>query len=181
MKLSPLERILLGVTAVFVLGTALICCFGNRSASVVVMSEGAVFDTVLPVDTQETSGYAEKPSEAMEPSVEEAAADLSQVARAAQPSASSFEPSKEKLPEVQTGDVSPEISEAETITQQKVNLNTATLNQLIELPGIGEKRAEDILAYRMEHGSFSKIEDVMKVSGIGRGIFSEIKPYLTVE
>lgn len=180
MKLSPLERILLGVTAVFVLGTALIFCFGNRSASVVVMSEGAVFDTVLPVDTQETSGYAEKPSEEMKPSGEGTAAEPSQVVRATQPSALQKEPAKENLPAVQTADISSETKETETITQQKVNLNTATLHQLTELPGIGEKRAEDILAYRMEHGSFSKIEDIMKVSGIGRGIFSEIKPYLTV-
>ncbi len=62
----------------------------------------------------------------------------------------------------------------------KVNLNTATLEELQTLSGIGESRAEDILEYRETNGKFHSIEDVMKVSGIGEGIFQKIKDNVTV-
>lgn len=61
-----------------------------------------------------------------------------------------------------------------------VNLNTADRNQLMTLTGIGESRADAILAYRSEHGSFQKIEDIMKVSGIKEGAFNKIKDQIKV-
>lgn len=63
---------------------------------------------------------------------------------------------------------------------QKVNLNTASLQDLTALSGIGTTRAEAILAYRQENGSFSSIEDIKNVSGIGDGIFEKIKDSITV-
>ncbi len=62
----------------------------------------------------------------------------------------------------------------------KVNLNTADKATLMTLKGIGEARAEDIIAYREEHGPFRKIEDVMKVSGIKEAAFEKIKEEITV-
>ncbi len=64
---------------------------------------------------------------------------------------------------------------------QKVNINTADKELLCTLPGIGETRAESILAYRTEHGSFSKIEDIMQVSGIKENSFQKIKEYITIK
>ena len=61
-----------------------------------------------------------------------------------------------------------------------VNLNTADRNQLMTLTGIGETRADAILAYRSEHGKFQKIEDIMQVSGIKEGAFSKIKDQIKV-
>ena len=63
---------------------------------------------------------------------------------------------------------------------ETIDLNTASQSDLDRLPGIGEKRAQAIVAYREEHGPFAAIEDVMEVSGIGEGIFAQIAPYLTV-
>lgn len=63
---------------------------------------------------------------------------------------------------------------------QKVNINTADKTALCTLPGIGESRAESILAYREEHGRFKRIEDIMKVNGIKEAAFEKIKQYLTV-
>lgn len=63
----------------------------------------------------------------------------------------------------------------------KVNLNTATKAQLLSLNGIGESRAEAILAYRETSGGFSKIEDLKKVDGIKDGIFQKIREQITVE
>ena len=61
----------------------------------------------------------------------------------------------------------------------KININTAGVDELCKLKGIGEKRAKDIIEYRDTHGSFAKIEDIMKVKGIKQGIFSKIKDEIT--
>lgn len=62
---------------------------------------------------------------------------------------------------------------------EKVNLNTATLNELTTLNGIGEKKAEKIIQYREENGSFESIEDIKKVSGIGDKTFENLKESIT--
>lgn len=62
----------------------------------------------------------------------------------------------------------------------KVNLNLATKEQLMTLPGIGEAKAEAVLAYREEHGSFQSPEDIMKISGIKDGVYQKIKEKITV-
>ena len=61
-----------------------------------------------------------------------------------------------------------------------VNINTASKEQLMTLPGIGESRAEDILRYREESGGFETIEDIMKVSGIKDAAFQKIKDSIVV-
>lgn len=66
-------------------------------------------------------------------------------------------------------------------TQDKVNINTADAEELCTLPGIGQTRAESILAYRKEHGEFSEIEDIMQVSGIKESSFQKIKDKITVK
>lgn len=62
----------------------------------------------------------------------------------------------------------------------QVNINTAGKDELMTLKGIGESRAEDIIAYREKHGFFQKIEDIMKVPGIKDGAFQKIKDDITV-
>ena len=61
----------------------------------------------------------------------------------------------------------------------KVNINTATAAELMTLPGIGEAKAALIINYREEKGKFSKIEDLMQISGIKEGIFQKIKDNIT--
>ena len=61
-----------------------------------------------------------------------------------------------------------------------VNINTASLDELMTLPGIGQTRAEAIVAYRQERGGFQTIEDIMKVSGIKEGSFEKLKEKITV-
>ena len=61
-----------------------------------------------------------------------------------------------------------------------VNLNTATLEELTSLPGIGESTAQKIIDYRKQNGKFKAIEDLKNVSGIGESKFDNIKDKITV-
>ena len=61
-----------------------------------------------------------------------------------------------------------------------LNLNSATLEQLETLPGIGRKVAERILEYRTKSGGFKKVEELMNVKGIGEKSFLKIKPLIAV-
>lgn len=63
----------------------------------------------------------------------------------------------------------------------RININTATKEELMEIPGIGAAKAEDILAYRKENGPFSGVREIMNVSGIKEGLFQKMEDYITVE
>lgn len=61
-----------------------------------------------------------------------------------------------------------------------VNINTASLSELTQVSGIGESRAQAIIAYRERNGAFKSVEEIKKVDGIKDGLFSKIKDYITV-
>ena len=60
-----------------------------------------------------------------------------------------------------------------------ININTATAQELQQLPGIGEKTAQSIIEYRNQVGGFKDISDIMSVKGIGYSLFSKIRNNLT--
>lgn len=62
----------------------------------------------------------------------------------------------------------------------RVNINTADVNVLCTLPGIGESKAQAILSYREEKGGFQSIEEIKAVSGIGNGVYSKIKDLIKI-
>jgi competence protein ComEA len=61
-----------------------------------------------------------------------------------------------------------------------ININTATLDQLDALPGVGAKLAARIVDYRQKNGGFKKLEDLMNVQGIGEKNFLKLKPLITL-
>ena len=61
-----------------------------------------------------------------------------------------------------------------------ININTATLELLMQLNGIGDAKAAAIIEYREQNGGFNKIEDIMNVKGIGERIFAAIKDSIKV-
>lgn len=71
-------------------------------------------------------------------------------------------------------------SENSVTDTKTINLNTADVTELQNLPGVGPKKAELIIQYRQEKGSFLKIEDLTEVQGIGEKTFAKIKSQLTV-
>jgi len=76
----------------------------------------------------------------------------------------------------------PSYDDEATVTQysSKININTADLEALITLPGIGNIIGQRIIDYRSEYGDFLSIEDIMKVSGIKESIYEQIKDLITV-
>lgn len=68
----------------------------------------------------------------------------------------------------------------EDIENGIVNINTASLEQLDTLPGIGPTTAQSIIDYREENGDFSNIDDILFVIGIGESTLNEIREFITV-
>lgn len=67
-----------------------------------------------------------------------------------------------------------------TRVTSKININTATVDELDALPGIGPALAQRIVDYRTQNGDFKTIEDIKKVRGIGDALFNQIKDLITV-
>lgn len=63
---------------------------------------------------------------------------------------------------------------------QLTNINTAPVEELAKLPGIGPKIAEEIVKFRTEHGNFKNIKDIVKVKGVGEKKFEAIQDKITV-
>ena len=87
-----------------------------------------------------------------------------------------YVPSKEEVKD-QTFDSA---DAATTNKSDKVNINTASKEELMALPGIGETRASAILAYRQKNGPFSSIEELKEVEGIKEAVFAKIKVYIEI-
>lgn len=62
--------------------------------------------------------------------------------------------------------------------QRPVNLNTATVTELMQLPRVGQKTAERIVAFRKQHGGFRRPEELMNVKGIGEKSYAKVKAFL---
>ena len=67
------------------------------------------------------------------------------------------------------------------LSGRQININTAPKEELVQLPGVGEKTAIKIIDYREKNDGFKKIEDIMNVKGIGQKKFEKMKIYLKVE
>ncbi|MBP3900991.1 MAG: helix-hairpin-helix domain-containing protein [Blautia sp.] len=78
------------------------------------------------------------------------------------------------MPEVAAAGAAAEIDDG------LIDLNTAGMDQLCELPGIGESKASAILAYRDKYGPFSSIDELMQVNGIKEGTFAKIKDRIAI-
>jgi competence protein ComEA len=69
---------------------------------------------------------------------------------------------------------------AEEAQSGKVNVNTATAQELTLLPRVGGSIAKRIIEFRTQHGQFQKAEDLMLVKGIGKKMYEQLKPYIVL-
>lgn len=63
----------------------------------------------------------------------------------------------------------------------KINLNTASQEQLSELPGVGKKKAAAIVEYRTKNGDFTSVDDLVNVKGIGNKILNKLRDQITLK
>ena len=82
----------------------------------------------------------------------------------------------EEVTEIPAGAMSKEAAK-----DGKVNINTATVEELKTLKGVGEKKAEAIIEYRKKNGSFKTKEDLMKVRGIGKKLFESFQERIVTQ
>lgn len=73
------------------------------------------------------------------------------------------------------------VTSKEEAKEGKVNINTATVEELKTLKGVGEKKAEAIIEYRKKNGSFQTKEDLMKVRGIGKKLFESFQERIVTQ
>jgi competence protein ComEA len=69
---------------------------------------------------------------------------------------------------------------AEAASTQKVDINSASVEELTTLPGVGEKLAARIVEYREENGPFKTAAELMNVKGIGERSFKKLEPHISV-
>ena len=72
------------------------------------------------------------------------------------------------------------VEQPQSIVTGLLNINTATVDELIELPGIGEVRAQAIVDYRNQNGPFTSVDGLLAVEGISESVVEEIRPLVTV-
>ena len=77
------------------------------------------------------------------------------------------------------GCINTEINDSITNVNNIININTATLEELMSINGLGEAKAKAIIKYREENGYFKIIDDLLNVSGIGEALLEKIKEYIT--
>lgn len=71
-------------------------------------------------------------------------------------------------------------SEIENMKLEMININTADVDTLCNLPYVSESKAQSIVDYRKEHGDFESIDEITQVKGIGEKIFEKIKMMIEV-
>lgn len=116
-------------------------------------------------------------SSAGSPVFDYASADSEFAARSALLSADRVAPDGDTL----AAEIDRSAHRPEGISNHTIDINTATKDELVSLPGIGEAMAERIILYREENGKFQSIDELMNVKGIGKKKLERIQPYCTVE
>ncbi len=120
---------------------------------------------------------------------EEAAEDYINQALKVQDGQRIYIPTQKELKELSAADYMsgggasdiPEQVSSGALSSKLININTATAEELMKLPGVGEAKAASILEYRNTKGKFITIQDLMKISGIKEGLFEKVSGYITVK
>jgi len=77
-------------------------------------------------------------------------------------------------------DAPPPLAATEKAGAGAVNVNTATVDELVRLPGVGPTKAASIVAFREKHGPFKRVDDLDRVKGFGRKLIAKVRPYVAL-
>ena len=114
---------------------------------------------------------------------EEITAQDSEAAKDISPSALSEPPvnnKQNKEPSQETRNNTKSQSTQEPVQQEKININTASKDDLLSLPYIGDVKAQAIIDYRTANGPFATVDDLVNVKGIGPKTLEKLRPFITV-
>jgi competence protein ComEA len=115
--------------------------------------------------------------------MEEAAGDYVNQAQQVQDGQRIYIPSLDEVKELPLDTYSAvnPAGQTDTVSSNRlININTADKQELMELPGIGDAKAADIIEYRTTNGSFENVEELMKIPGIKEGLFHKVSSLITV-
>ncbi len=79
----------------------------------------------------------------------------------------------------ETGEIT-EVTSSASVNETGIRVNYATKEEIMELPGIGPSKADAIIQYREEHGSFSSEDDLLEVSGIGEKTLDSLREFIQI-
>lgn len=112
----------------------------------------------------------------------EAAGDFINQAQKLEDEQQVYVPNKEEAKEMPTGIQQENGSnESHSVNKGLININQATREELMTLPGIGQAKADMIIRYREEHGRFATIEEIKNISGIKDGVYNKICDLITTD
>jgi len=165
MRLKRIEFIVIALTFAFV-------CFmggyfaGSRGSVSIVSVESQFGETqqISPVAPQ----IEDKGTALPDPAAESAAKNADSPGKTEESPAAATQPDSNQAGAVKGGD-------------GRININSASQSELMDLPGIGSVLSGRIVDYRNQHGAFSSVDDIRNVSGIGEKRFEAIKNKITVD
>ncbi|KQY87368.1 hypothetical protein ASD24_05785 [Paenibacillus sp. Root52] len=141
------------------------------------LSTQAVVEQATPVNAGvNPAGDSEASSTMQGKASEEKSPDVGNMESATSAAVTNNSTETEMKPEQQV--TSP--PEQQVVDNGKIDINSAPVSKLTELPGIGEKKAQAIVDYRNAHGSFTRVSDLTKVKGIGMKMLEKMAPYVQI-
>ncbi len=98
-----------------------------------------------------------------------------------EPTENSLSPEENSDAELSEEDLPESEGPQEVLVEKSININTASLEELDSLPGVGPVIAQRIIDYREANNGFYDIQEIMDVSGIGEKTYAKLEPYITVD
>ena len=158
----------------------LIVCSINLFFTVKIYLKQTDYAQVKPIVFQDSNlGVADKNNVIVDAPNEDVETEVSEDEEKTTVGNSYYYNEKEKITENTT--IIEQTTKSSSENADKININTASVQELMKLKGVGEKKAQAIVDYRNENGRFETIEDIINVSGIGEKTLENLRDMISVD